>query len=217
MCACVRVCVRRAGGRAGGRAGWRAGGRAGERAGRMCSTLQQVNVQNIYVSDYGGIYLDTDMLILKSLDPFRVHKLTLGVSGPGEISNAIIIAQRCAPFLRMWLENYHNYIPRIWGYNSVTVGYQLYKLFPHLVHVEKEHLLRPTWKETDLIYSIHNKFYNWSQNYSFHVSGENKFKVPKNPEQLNGYNNTLGQVMRYIYFGNPKLRPIKGPPFRAMQ
>ena len=181
------------------------------------STLQQVNVQNIHVSDYGGIYLDTDMLILKTLDPLRVHKLTLGVSGPEEISNGIIIAQRCALFLRMWLENYHNYVPRIWGYNSVTVGYLLYKLFPHLVHVEKEHLLRPTWKETDLIYSIHNKSYNWSQNYSFHVSAENRFKVPKTPEQLKGYNNTLGQVMRYIYFGNPKLLPITGPPFRAKQ
>ena len=71
----------------------------------------------LYVSAYGGIYLDTDVLVLKSLDPLRVHKLTLGVSGPNEISNGIIIARRGAPFLRMWLENYHSYVPGVWGLN----------------------------------------------------------------------------------------------------
>ena len=169
----------------------------------------------LYVSAYGGIYLDTDVLVLKSLDPLRVHKLTLGVSGPNEISNGIIIARRGAPFLRMWLENYHSYVPGVWGLNSVTFGHRLYELFPHLVHVEREHLLRPTWKETDLIYSTHGKYYDWRHSYTFHVSAEGRFKVPENPEQLKGYDNTLGQVMRYIYFGSPKLLPVKGAPFRA--
>ena len=100
------------------------------------------------------------MLVLKSLDPLRVHKLTLGVSGPNEVSNAVIIAHSGATFLRIWLENYRNYVPRIWGHNSVTFGHRLYQLFPHLVHIEWEHLLRSTWKELDLIYSIHKQFYN---------------------------------------------------------
>ena len=167
----------------------------------------------IYVSDYGGIYLDTDMLILKSLDPLRVHALTLGVSGPKEISNAIIIAQKNALFLRLWKENYKNYKPAIWGHNSVTFGRKLFLLFPHLVHVEKEHLLQPTWKEVHLLYSLRGEFYNWSQSYSVHVSGEGKYRVPRTVEQLKGYNNTLGEVMRYIYFGSRKLLPVKGAPF----
>ena len=63
------------------------------------------------------------------------------------------------------------------------------------------------------MYSLHGEFYNWSQSYSFHVSGEGKFRVPTNVEQLNGYKNTLGEVMRYIYFGSRKLLPVKGAPF----
>ena len=144
-----------------------------------------------------------------------MHKLTLGVGGPNVISNGIIIARRGAPFLRMWLENYRNYAPSVWGQNSVTFGHRLYQLFPHLVHVEPDNLLRPGWKETDLLYSTHGKYYDWSRSYTIHVFGEHKFKVPKNPEQLKGYDNTLGQVMRYIYFGSPKLLPIKGAPFKA--
>ena len=67
-------------------------------------------------------------------------------------------------------------------------------LFPHLGHVEPDHLLRPGWKDKGLLYRTHGKYYDWSHSYTIHMFAENKFKVPKNPAQLKGYDNTLGQV-----------------------
>ena len=156
------------------------------------------------------------MLILKSLDPLRVHTLTLGRPLPVALSNGIMLARKGALFLRMWLENYRNYDPSSWGGNSVLFSNSLHKLYPHLVHVEETRLVRPNSRELAYLYGADNKFYNWTQSYSMHIYGETKgYKLPKTPEQLKGYNNTLGQVMRHIYFGSPDLLPIKGERFTS--
>lgn len=165
--------------------------------------------------DFGGIYLDTDMLILKSLDPLRVHNLVLGRPVSISLSNGIMLARKGALFLRLWLENYRNYDRSDWGGNSVRFSNSLQKLFPHLVHVELNNMLRPNYLELEYLYGINNKFFDWSKSYSMHIYGENRYRVPETPEQLKGFNSTLGQVMRYIYFGSSDLLPINGKRFTA--
>ena len=169
----------------------------------------------VYVAYFGGIYLDTDVLILKSFDPLRKYNLVLGRATKTTIANGIMIARKGALFLRLWLENYRNYNRDIFGGNSVVFSNLLQKLYPHLVYVELDSLLGPTYRQLEYMYGINNKFFDWSKSLSIHIFGENQYRVPGTPEQLKGFNSTLGQVMRYIYFGSPNLLPITGKRFTA--
>lgn len=61
----------------------------------------------IFNIEYGGIYLDFDVLVLKSFNALRRISLTLAreVHLAG-MSKATIIACRNNPFLGIWLEAY---------------------------------------------------------------------------------------------------------------
>ena len=155
------------------------------------------------------------MLILKSFDPLREYDLVLSRATDKAIANGIMIARKGALFLRLWLENYRNYNRYIWGGNSVLFSNLLHKLYPHLVHVELDRLLGPSYLQLKYMYGIDNNFFDWSKSLSIHIFGENTYRVPGTPEQLKGFNCTLGQVMRYIYFGSPNLLPITGKRFTA--
>ena len=59
---------------------------------------------------WGGVYLDTDALVLQSLDGFRGSGLTvLGVQEDGGICNGAIIAPPSAPFIQRWLAQYASF------------------------------------------------------------------------------------------------------------
>lgn len=56
--------------------------------------------------EYGGIYLDMDVVSLKSFDDILNHSFVLGQEGEsGEIGlcNGVILSQPRAPFLRRWM------------------------------------------------------------------------------------------------------------------
>lgn len=88
-------------------------------------------VSNFLWSDYGGIYLDSDVLLLKSLDPLRTYPLTLGrVDGSRtEIANGIILAKSGTDFLRLWALTYATYSHQSqYDYYSVRVPALLQRL-----------------------------------------------------------------------------------------
>lgn len=58
---------------------------------------------------YGGIYLDLDIICLKSLDQLRAYKFVLPKTKPVGLSNDFIIAQPKHPFLLQILNNLPKY------------------------------------------------------------------------------------------------------------
>lgn len=82
-----------------------------------------------FVADYmrlyalyheGGIYMDTDMLVLKSFDPLLSHDCFLGREGPGSVNFAIAGALPQHPFMHKLLQEYelfeashYTQIPRV--------------------------------------------------------------------------------------------------------
>ena len=57
--------------------------------------------------NYGGIYLDTDMHIINSLDEFRKFEMTVSYDGENDgIGNQILIAHKHARFLVAYLDSY---------------------------------------------------------------------------------------------------------------
>ena len=164
-------------------------------------TTQEFNVH--HSTEFGGIYLDRDVLPVKSFDPLRVYDLVLGRELPGSLANGIIVARKGAPFLRIWHETYRDYRPKKWAYNSVSVPSLLSDLLPHLIHIELKSLVRPNYLETKLLY---DSVYDWSRNYCVHLYKGRGVSRPSRPEDIDRKNSTVGQIMRLLYYGDVKFR-----------
>lgn len=70
-----------------------------------------------FVSDYvrlkalstmGGVYLDTDVQLLKPLDAFLEHPAFAGFENKKSIATCVIGAEKANPAVKTWMEWYHN-------------------------------------------------------------------------------------------------------------
>lgn len=102
----------------------------------------------------------------------------------------------------MWLESYGTYY-HDWARNSVGNAHKLCELFPHLVHIEKESLNHPTFLQLDDLYQRH---YNITQNYCLHIYGKTSHYVPGNPNDLDGYDCTVGDALRLVLYDKYDIR-----------
>ncbi|XP_054268627.1 uncharacterized protein LOC128990320 [Macrosteles quadrilineatus] len=116
---------------------------------------------------YGGIYLDSDSYIVRSLDDFRRYEIALGWFPGKDMGNQILVAHKDARFLRIWYESYKdNYDPSSWYYNAGTYPtHHILDYQPHLVHrVEK---LFGNYGVKWKIYMT--DFPEWHDYYTFHL------------------------------------------------
>ena len=58
------------------------------------------------LSEYGGIYLDTDVKLLKPLDPFLQHKSFVGKELPLRLSTAVMGAEPNTSWIKEFLNSY---------------------------------------------------------------------------------------------------------------
>jgi hypothetical protein len=98
----------------------------------------------------GGIYFDTDVLVLRPLTPLLHHPTVMGrEAGDRGLCPAVLMAERESPFIRMWLEGYDP-ARSIWQgfrskghdehWNEMSVRYprMLAERHPSLIHLEPE-------------------------------------------------------------------------------
>ncbi len=165
----------------------------------ICAAFEHsVLLKNVVIvfSDFGGIYLDNDVLVVASFDPLRNYDFTLDVEEMRALANGVIVSRRGAPFLRVWLESYRAYQPQVWVGNSVYVPYTIASILPHLIHIENKTMVHPTYKQLDLLYRTH---YDWSNNYCIHLYEWRSHRLPKSHRELKYARGTAAEVMRYIY------------------
>jgi hypothetical protein len=79
----------------------------------------------------GGIYLDTDMLVLHPLDVLHIagHDFIIGFE-PGEASmcNALMMAEPEAPFIKLWLDKMPEALQSTtWAQGGVVTPFELWK------------------------------------------------------------------------------------------
>ena len=141
--------------------------------------------------------------MLKSFDSLRRHALTLGRETSYGLGSGIIVAKPRAPFLCVWMNSFRNYnpVPWHWATYAVWTPHALAKELPHDVHVEEQHLQHPAWWQSRLLF---DDVYDWSHNYAIHV-WKRYGHVPRSPDQIKTLNTTLGEIMRYVYFGSKAL------------
>ncbi len=79
----------------------------------------------------GGTYLDTDVLPLRPFAPLRVNpSVILGVQSAGRTANAVLLSPAGAPFLRRWLDGYHDFSGADWDAFSVRLPAALAQRHP---------------------------------------------------------------------------------------
>src|SRR6218665_987293 len=160
-----------------------------------------------FLKGYGGIYMDADVIVVKSFTPLRRYPFVIGRETSYGLCNGIMVAERGAPFLRLLLEQYHSYLgPKEgWAVKSVLNADKLARLYPHLVHVEGTTLDRPNFEEKAQIY---DGKYNWTKNYAVHlwIRLRPQEKRPNGVEDILMKNTTLGELARLAMFGTHEIR-----------
>jgi hypothetical protein len=87
----------------------------------------------------GGIYLDIDTLCIRSFSPLLAHSTVMGIEPNAGLCNAVILAERDAPFVNMWLKGYGDFTSDDWRSHSVRLPYRIAKSHPGSIHVEGEY------------------------------------------------------------------------------
>ena len=75
----------------------------------------------------GGIYLDTDVFIIKPLYELLEHQFVMGIENGMGLCNGVMLSERDSPFAKEWLQSYHpdckkkgaGFNPKGWGEMSV--------------------------------------------------------------------------------------------------
>ena len=63
---------------------------------------------------YGGIYLDNDVYVVNNLNKYRKFEMTLGWFENGALGTMVLIANKNARFLKLWLDDYRDYKKEEW-------------------------------------------------------------------------------------------------------
>ena len=177
-------------------------------------------------SEEGGIYLDTDVLILSPIDDLRAYPVSMGrefEKDNSALGSSFILAQPQSPFICMWLNAFREYAPRgkrDWGTYAIFAPGSISINFPALVHVEKRRFFRPAWFEKHMIY---DGFYDWSKNYVLHMWNKlsANSSIPSTPEEIPTVDKmtcTIHEVFRHVYYDEtvvhallPKTTPTPKP------
>jgi len=91
--------------------------------------------------EHGGIYFDSDTIVLRAIDDLPQDRVVMGVELGDDLTimglcNAFIAAPRQARFLREWLESYRYFNGTEWNRHSVKVPFALAQRQPELIHIE---------------------------------------------------------------------------------
>jgi len=101
----------------------------------------------------GGIYLDTDVYVLKAFSELlnNPKDTILGHEGGNRygLCNAVIIARPGSEFIAKWWETYESFNDRNWNKHSVLVPKQLSVKYPELVcALSPTAFFWPTWAKS---------------------------------------------------------------------
>lgn len=118
--------------------------------------------------DYGGIYLDLDVFVVRNFDSLLNLDVVLGqearprptfsrrpgsesVDEPVGLCNAVILAKPFSPFITRWLSSYRNFNHHRWADHSSVIPWALAQAHPdELTVLGPRAFFYPLWHEDDL-------------------------------------------------------------------
>ncbi|XP_077867480.1 uncharacterized protein LOC144356687 [Saccoglossus kowalevskii] len=159
--------------------------------------------------EYGGIYMDCDVIVVQSLEPLRHYDYVMGREDPTHLNNGILIARKDSLFLKMYYEGYRFYKRSCWGCDSILYPNALAIQFPGLIKIENKRLVQPNWDKTWQIFFGYYKWWRY-HHYTIHtyirVCPEMKGReINYNATNIKTLRTTFGALCRFIYYGSKSL------------
>ncbi|XP_070547713.1 uncharacterized protein [Ptychodera flava] len=161
---------------------------------------------------YGGVYLDNDVIVVRSLEPLRHYDFVMGREiplNPDFLNNGIIMASKNSQFLKLFYLGYKIYYGNCWSCDSMQYANALAIQFPDLIHVEER-----SFHQTDTLLTFEGHFPWWKEHYTVHTfartylnRARNKVEAldKVNPDSsvwesaLKKLDNSFGEIARYVY------------------
>ena len=152
--------------------------------------------------EFGGIYMDLDVIILKSFLPIMCFELTLGQETSNKLNNGIIVASRQSQFVDNWYDNYRAHKHDAWSYHNLRLPFKLAERHRSLIHTEHTTMNRPSWSAEERKYLYSGKLkYDWSRNYCIHT-WYRFHQIEYDPDSIKTINKTTGELFRFVLFGS---------------
>ncbi|XP_077999599.1 uncharacterized protein LOC144452381 [Glandiceps talaboti] len=162
------------------------------------------------LSEMGGVYIDTDVIILAPLEPLRYYDCVVARQDDTTINNGIVVARKGLLFLDIIYDGYRSYDPSCYACSSVRKLHELVESHQHLVHIEPDSLVKPGYLQWKEIFDGH---FDWKlHHFSIHVWMKMyKNSLEDNPHLIPDFddvnikqlNTTFGEISRFVYFGSP--------------
>ncbi|XP_077983965.1 uncharacterized protein LOC144438694 [Glandiceps talaboti] len=155
--------------------------------------------------DHGGIFVEEDTLIVKSLDTIRHYPFTMGMDVYG-LNNGVMLSEPGAEFLRFYLESYHFFNDAEEHFSSSMEPYRLGNDHPDSLNVEELRLTRPDWTDwfdMGRLWREDSKR-DWSHMLCIQLKWIYHGKTYR-PEDILQMDTTFGEIARLVYFGSPAL------------
>lgn len=134
--------------------------------------------------EHGGVYMDTDVLSLKSYENLLQYDCVLGGEGylnhvdnlftndvnkMVSISNAVIMAEPNNKFIQMWLDETPKFMDLKWAYHAVVLPMEMYKKDNTLFHLEPVETFVPFDFRNPYIFDEVDNMKKLNNSYTIHL------------------------------------------------
>ncbi len=97
--------------------------------------------------EYGGIYLDLDVICIKPFTELLIHEVVLGEEKGVGLCNAVILAEPNASFIGVWLNSYSTFDESEWNEHSVRLPARLAAQDPSVYVLDPRSFYWPMYNE----------------------------------------------------------------------
>eukprot|EP00276_Gloeochaete_wittrockiana_P019591 CAMPEP_0184333852 /NCGR_PEP_ID=MMETSP1089-20130417/2806_1 /TAXON_ID=38269 ORGANISM="Gloeochaete wittrockiana, Strain SAG46.84" /NCGR_SAMPLE_ID=MMETSP1089 /ASSEMBLY_ACC=CAM_ASM_000445 /LENGTH=297 /DNA_ID=CAMNT_0026657909 /DNA_START=32 /DNA_END=925 /DNA_ORIENTATION=+ len=151
----------------------------------------------------GGIYLDMDVIALKSFDQLLKHEFVMGQEGVGGgvgLCNAVMLSRPHSAFIERWMESYKKFDQNHWNHHSVVLPKQM-----AVDHAEDIHIINhkgffwPLWNPEGLNTFVNESSYSYRENYAVHLWEQAAYDLylkHVTPSYIRNVRNNLTKVLR---------------------
>ncbi|XP_076448484.1 uncharacterized protein LOC143285143 [Babylonia areolata] len=151
------------------------------------------------VKKFGGVYQDTDYILLNPVEDLRNYSVVMGVTIPNvNYCNCIFMGKPAADFLNVWYDSYRTFDDKAWGNHSTMMPYQIHQERPELGFHEVNTFVTPYFK--NMSEQFYENFLDWKRLHGIHLYNRGHSKYLKG--RLDQQNSSLGQVSRHVLFGD---------------
>ncbi|XP_077869515.1 uncharacterized protein LOC144361204 [Saccoglossus kowalevskii] len=165
----------------------------------FANILHEADVARLEILlEYGGVYFDTDVIVVRSLEPLRHYDMVMGHEGkrkPDQINNGVILAKNGSQFLNALHRAYEFYNSSCFSCDSMRFPCALAFQFPNLIRVEKDN-----FHQTD-VHATFEGHFKWQDHYtvqtfkrSSRLSGATKEKI-----RMFDHDNIIREDSAYVF------------------